>query len=64
MSEGVWVNGKKVVTGCWTYNWASDRFQIVLNVRDGITGGKKRFVVVGDSPEWGNWKLTRPVPHE
>jgi hypothetical protein len=54
-----WVNGKQQVTGSWRYHWPSDRFVIELNSKDRITGTRRRMVVAGDTPEWGNWKLQR-----
>lgn len=59
MTRDVWVNGKRRVTGHWTYHWAPDRFTITLDQKDRITGENKRLVVAGDKPEWGNWKLLR-----
>lgn len=59
MEDGIWVNGKKTVTGKWCYNWGSDTFTIRLNSKDSITGESKCFRVTGDTPEWGNWKLQR-----
>ncbi len=59
MEKATWVNGKKKVTGYWTYIWASDRFFISLNSKDGITGIRREFVVSGDPPEWGNWKRVK-----
>ena len=52
-----WTNGKRTITGCWWYNWASDHFVICLNSRDHITGQLRQFIHCGETPEWGNWKL-------
>jgi len=57
--EAVWINGKKEISGAWNYNWASDSFTISLNSKDRITGEDRTFIVKGDSPEWGNWKLKK-----
>lgn len=62
MSLVAWTNGKRRVTGRWTYHWASDRFVVELDQRDRITGQPKCIVIAGDSPEWGNWKLEREEP--
>lgn len=62
MSEwkrATWVNGKKKQTGRWTYNRPSDRFDIVLDSKDPITGQERRLSVFGDYPEWGNWKRVK-----
>ena len=60
-TKATWANGKRRVTGAWRYVWSSDRFVIELDTRDRVTGGNKRVVVGGDTPEWGNWK--REDPH-
>jgi hypothetical protein len=52
-----WTNGKKELTGSWRYNWSADSFTISLDSRDRITGEYRSFIVNGDKPEWGNWKL-------
>lgn len=57
LHDGVWINGKRTITGKWIYDWASDSFSIYLNSRDSITGEYRRMRIKGDSPEWGNWKL-------
>jgi hypothetical protein len=59
MKKGTWRNGKKKVTGWWRYRWAAERFDIVLDSIDPITGTSRTLCVSGDSPEWGNWKLVR-----
>lgn len=59
MSRATWINGKRKQTGAWEYQRASDRFVIELDSRDWITGQKRRIVVAGETPEWGNWKLER-----
>lgn len=58
-NRGTWANGKRTVTGHWSYSWASDRFYITLDTKDRITGTNKQVVTYGDSPEWGKWKLVR-----
>jgi hypothetical protein len=57
--DGKWTNGKETETGRWVYNWAADNFTISLDSRDPITGRPRTFIVYGDSPEWGKWKLVR-----
>ena len=52
-----WTNGKSRVGGHWQFNWASNRFTIVLDSKDGVTGRGRTITVAGDKPEWGNWKL-------
>lgn len=68
MNEAQWTNGKRVVSGRWLYNWASDRFLVELDQKDRTTGADtKRFHVYGDSPEWGKWKRipeSRSEKHE
>jgi len=59
MTKAKWINGKKTLTGQWSYNWASDSFYISLNSKDRITGENRSFRVTGDKPEWGNWKLVK-----
>ena len=54
-----WVNGKRTVTGTWSYNWSSDTFTIWLDQRDRTTGQRKVVRTTNDTPEWGNWKLVR-----
>lgn len=57
MRKGKWTDGKITVWGEWEYQWSSDRFLIVLDSRDPITGEQRRMVVSGDMPEWGKFKL-------
>ena len=57
MKNGTWTNGKRTVTGKWAYMWQSERFVVELNSVDRITGMRRRLVLAGDRPEWGNWKL-------
>ena len=59
MKPGVWTNGKRTVTGRWQYHWSADRFVILLDNKDRVTGDYRRIVVGGDAPEWGKWKLVR-----
>lgn len=54
MREGVWKSGEKTIKGYWAY-CGNDRFHILLNSKDKITGLQHSFDVVGESPEWGNW---------
>lgn len=57
MNRATWKNNTRTVTGWWSYNWSADRFHIVLNLQDRITGRQKQIVVAGETPEWGNWRL-------
>lgn len=57
MTKALWQNGKRTITGWWSYHWATDTFNIVLNNVDRVTGFQKMFTVHGETPEWGNWKL-------
>lgn len=59
MKKGKWKNGKRIITGLWEYVWSSDRFYVILDSKDRITGENKKVVVTGDTPEWGNWRLIR-----
>lgn len=59
MNSATWINGKKSVSGYWVYNYSADNFTVFLNSKDRITGQKRRFIVCGDFPEWGNWKLVK-----
>ena len=60
MKRATWVNGKRKLTGAWEYIWHADRFRIVLDSRDRITGQNRVIVTAGsqaEKPEWGNWRL-------
>ncbi len=60
MKPGVWTKGKRTIKGFWDYNWAANNFQVVINVRDALSGAKSRsFTVYDDTPEWNGWKLQR-----
>ena len=56
MRKATWINGKKTVTGYWSYNWNADYFFILLDKKDPITGRQREFKVYGEVPEWGKWK--------
>lgn len=56
MTAATWINGKRRVSGSWIYNWAGDKFVIILNSRDRVTGEPRRIIVHGETPEWGNWR--------
>lgn len=59
--KATWRKGKRRITGRWIYNWHADRFTVLLNGKDPGTGLKREpFIVSGDSPEFGGWKLVRP----
>jgi hypothetical protein len=58
-TKATWINGKRKVTGTWSYYRPSDRFDIYLDVKDRITGQYKHVSTNNDTPEWGNWKLVR-----
>lgn len=45
-----WRRGKQIATGMWAYNWAKDRFIIILK------SGRTHYAH-GEKPEWGSWKL-------
>lgn len=62
---GVWRNrrGKKELTGTWWY-LRNDRFRVLLDSRDRVTGENRELIVVGDRPEWGNWELTTDLAGE
>jgi hypothetical protein len=59
MNEAIWKNGDRRVRGRWSYNWAADRFYVVLDSKDRITGMKREMCIAGDTPEWGGWRLVR-----
>jgi hypothetical protein len=54
--RATWVKADQRMTGHWEYQWSSDRFLIVLDERDPITGQERRFTTGNDVPEWGDWK--------
>lgn len=58
-TPGIWVNGKKTLTGEWRYNWNSGSFTIWLDSKDRITGEYRVLTTYNDEPEWGNWKLVK-----
>jgi hypothetical protein len=55
--EAIWINGKKKIKGRWIYNWCADKFCIILDSKDPITGQNRRIETYNDVPEWGKWKL-------
>jgi hypothetical protein len=57
MRRAIWLKGKKKIAGCWSYNWASDSFYILLDSIDRITGQQREVRVSGDKPEWNGWEL-------
>jgi len=57
MHKAQWTNGRRVISGFWTYHWSSDTFAIELNSVDRITGMNRSFTIKGDHPEWGKWFL-------
>jgi len=61
MKRGTWINKKRKITGWWQYNWSADRFTIILDSKDRITGRNRSIVTEGinSRPEWGNWMLVR-----
>jgi hypothetical protein len=61
VNAATWTDGKKVVTGHWQYNWASDSFTIFLDSTDRITGRKRVIRTTGDTPEWGRFKRQQPT---
>ena len=62
MKPGKWTNGKRTICGWWSYSWGSDIFRVLLDSKDRVTGQHRSFIVTGDAPEWGSWKLVRSVP--
>lgn len=60
-NSATWRNGTKTVTGRWTYYRPSDRFDIVLDSKDPVTGQQRTIQVYGDYPEWDNWKRVKEV---
>jgi hypothetical protein len=53
--KATWTNGKSKKRGWWIYNYNSDRFKIILDSKDPITGQDRVILVSGDVPEWGKW---------
>lgn len=62
VTRATWTNGKRSVTGCWEWVWSAQRFVIVLDSRDRMTGEQRRIVTSNDTPEWGNWKRQPTTP--
>jgi hypothetical protein len=61
MRRATWQNGRRTMTGQWEYIWHADRFRIVLDQIDRVTGQNKVIVTAGsqrEKPEWGNWALS------
>lgn len=59
-----WSNGKKTVSGCWVWQWASQRFVTDFDVPLSAHGEKKRhWVTANETPEIGPWKLVRSTDH-
>jgi hypothetical protein len=56
-TKGLWRNGKRTLTGSWSYYRPADRFDIWLDSKDRITGQNRHISTHNDTPEWGNWKL-------
>lgn len=57
MNRAKWTNGKRTVTGRWRWIWHKQRFRIILDVPSEVTSRQHDFLVAGETPEWGNWKL-------
>lgn len=57
--EAKWKNYETgdILEGRWTYNWAADRFTILLDSFDEITGIRRKLIVSGEKPQWGKWRL-------
>lgn len=62
--KATWTNGKREITGRHSYYRPSDRFDIVLDSVDPITGRQRELSVHGDTPEWGRWELKREAEDE
>lgn len=54
-----WTKNGEVITGRWNYIWASDKFHIMLDSRDPVTGDYREFYVYDEHPEFNGWKLVR-----
>lgn len=60
MKEAKWTDGKRTVSGRWSYYWPGDFFTIEINQRDRTTGQKTKTIrAYGDHPHWGKFKLIR-----
>jgi hypothetical protein len=53
--KATWTNGKSKKTGYWIYNWQANKFTILLDSYDSVTGRQRSLNVCGDVPEWGKW---------
>lgn len=60
-NPGTWKNGRKKLTGSWTWVWSRRTFVIALDGKDLTTGRPREPFETGDvdHPEWGEWKLVR-----
>lgn len=54
-----WKKGKKTITGIWKYNWQKNKFTIILDSKNRITGTNIKVETFGDTPEWNGWKLVK-----
>lgn len=59
MKKGIWIKGKKKVTGEWEYCWSGDYFVVRLDSKDTVTGQHRSFRVYDDHPEFNGFKLVR-----
>jgi hypothetical protein len=57
--KAVWQKGDVTVTGKWYYHWAADRFHIILDKEDEITGQRPEIWTTNDHPEFNGFKLVR-----
>lgn len=65
MYKATWKKGRKTIKGHWYYRWAADRFVIWLDGKDHDTGlTREPFVIAGDHPEFGGWKLIKSEPQK
>lgn len=55
--QGKWKKKGRTISGRWWYNWAADRFHVVLYQKDSVTGRYKELVVCGEKPNFNGWVL-------
>ena len=55
--KATWVNKKgRKITGKWIWEDLNDKFHIKLDKPERTCDNLDFLVVLGDTPEWGNWR--------
>lgn len=57
IKQASWKKGKKIITGIWRWNWASQRFIIQLDKKCKISGNTIIIETSGEHPNFNGWKL-------